>query len=194
MRRAFSPTVFGVALVGLAAPSFATIFSYTATLDGPSESPPNASPGTGTAQADYDDVAHTLHLQISFTGLIGTTSGAHIHSPTSVPLTGVAGVATAVPAFAGFPLGVTSGNYNQILDLTNAANWNPAFIAANGATPAGAEAALASHLAEGRAYLNLHTMSFTGGEIRGFFVPEPATLGLAAVGALTLLRRRRTTA
>jgi len=184
---------FAFALTGLAAPSFATILSYTATLDGPSESPPNASPATGTAQADYDDAAHTLHLQISFTDLIGTTTAAHIHGPTLVPLSGTAGAATALPAFAGFPLGVTGGNYDQILDLTNAANWNPAFVTANGGTPAGAEAALASSLAEGRAYLNIHTTFAAAGEIRGFLVPEPATLGLVALGVPAVLRRRRTT-
>ena len=47
---------------------------------------------------------------------------------------------------------------------------------------------------EGRAYLNIHTSTNPGGEIRSFLepVPEPATTGLIAIGlfALVALRRR----
>jgi hypothetical protein len=42
----------------------------------------------------------------------------------------------------------------------------------------------------GNAYYNLHTNLFTGGEIRGQVVPEPAALGLLALGGLVGLRRR----
>ena len=35
-------------------------------MDGPSESPANASPGTGYGTALYDDVAHTLALNARF--------------------------------------------------------------------------------------------------------------------------------
>ena len=46
---------------------------YTAHLDGPSESTPNASPGTGLATVTYDSLAQTLHVIVSFTDLVGTT-------------------------------------------------------------------------------------------------------------------------
>ena len=70
----------------------ATVLTYQAALSGPNESPANASPGTGIAQAIYDDQAHTLALSVNFSGLTGTTSASHIHAPTAVALTGTAGV------------------------------------------------------------------------------------------------------
>ena len=37
---------------------------YIANLTGPSEEPPNASPGTGFADVTFDLVAHTMRVQI----------------------------------------------------------------------------------------------------------------------------------
>jgi hypothetical protein len=100
------------------------------------------------------------------------------------------GVATPTPTFPGFPSGVTSGTYAQNFDLTQASSWNASFIAAQGGTVGGAEAALASGLAGGMAYFNIHTSEFPSGEIRGFFVPEPST-ALLVGGGIALLARRR---
>jgi hypothetical protein len=167
--------VIGVAAILLTSASFAhaAVISYSTILSGPNESPVNASPGTGTASAVYDDVAHTLHVQVSFTGLTGTTTASHIHAPTAVAGTGTASVATTTPTFAGFPLGVTSGTYDNTLDLTLASSYNPSYVTGNGGTTAGAEAALAAALAAGKAYLNVHSSTFSGGEIRGFLTPTP---------------------
>ena len=151
----------------------AAILTYVANLDGASESPPNASPGTGAAQVDYDNVAHTLHVHATFSGLLGNTTASHIHAPTASPGTGTAGVATTTPTFAGFPLGVMSGTYDNTLDLTLATSYNPSYVTANGGTPATAEAALTAAIAAGKAYFNIHTQSFGGGEIRGFLVEAP---------------------
>ena len=144
------------------------VLTYSGSLSGAAEAPPNASPGSGTTTVTYDSTAHLLGLSVNFTGLLGNTTAAHIHCCTSVPGVGTAGVATQTPTFSGFPLGVTSGTYSNTFDLTLAPSWNAAFITANGGTPAGAEAALAAGLAAGRAYLNIHTSSFPGGEIRAF--------------------------
>jgi hypothetical protein len=65
----------------------------------------------------------------------------------------------------------------------------------SGGTPAGAEAALAAALAAGEAYLNIHSSTFVGGEIRGFLtlVPEPSSVAIVLVGgALAWSIRRRT--
>jgi hypothetical protein len=165
-------------------------------MDGPSESPTNVSPGTGNGTAFYDDVAHTLALNASFSGLTGTTTASHIHTPTPNPFRQTAGVATTTPSFDGFPLGVTNGTFSRTLDLTLASSWNAAYISANGNTTAGAEAAFSASLFANTAYWNIHSSTFPGGEIRGFLtlIPEPATasligMGVAAIGCLA--RRRR---
>jgi hypothetical protein len=109
-------------------------------------------------------------VELVFSGLTGNTTASHIHAPTAFPfnLTNTAGVATTTPTFAGFPLGVTSGTYSNTLDLTALSSYNPSFVTANGGTAATAEAALTAAIAEGRAYWNVHSSTFPGGEIRGF--------------------------
>lgn len=182
--------LLAVAAVVVAPAAHSIVLS--AQLDGPSEAPPNASPGTGTAMVTIDSIAHMMLVEADFAGLTGNTTAAHIHCCTAVPMTGAAGVATAVPSFPGFPLGVTSGVYSMLFDLMMASSFNPAFVTANGGTAASAEAALVAGLLEGRAYFNIHTTQFGGGEIRGFLVPEPGTIALLALGfAATYVARRR---
>ncbi len=168
--------------------------TYFATLNGSGEVPPNASPGTGTATVTIDTVAHTLMVDVMFSGLSAPTTASHIHCCTASPGTGSAGVATTVPTFTGFPLGVTSGTYMHTFDTTLLSSWNPAFVTANGGTASGAEAALAAGLVDDEAYLNIHTTAFPGGEISGFLVPIPEPGTFLVVGAalgFLLTRRKR---
>jgi hypothetical protein len=186
-----------IAVLGLPSHGLTTPITYIANLDGPSESPANASPGTGFAEVIFDSIAHTLYVNVTFSGLLGITTAAHIHAATASPGTGNAGVATQLPFFTGFPTGVTSGTYSSLFDLTLASSWNAAFIAANGGTPGSAEAALDAALAADKAYFNIHTTMFGGGEIRGFLVPIPlpATLLLFGTGlaglAVPRVRRKK---
>ena len=195
MNRLLCASAVLASVVGFTRLSSATIFQYQANLDGPSESPPNASPATGFAQVDYDDALHTLFVDVSWSGLLGTTTASHIHAATLTPGSGTAGVATTTPYLSGFPIGVTSGTYSNTLDLTLASSYNSSYISANGGTTAGAEAALAAALAADEAYLNIHSTVFGGGEIRGFLVavPEPCSFALAigAAFGMALLHRRR---
>jgi hypothetical protein len=107
--------VMMAALVLPISASQATMITYTANLSGPAESPPNMSPGTGFATVTTDDVAHTLFVDVTFSGLTSGTTASHIHTPTPAPGTGTAGVATTTPTFAGFPLGVRSDNTSVLL-------------------------------------------------------------------------------
>ena len=169
MRRTYLAGVFlGVVVLLLSGTSYGATF--VGSLSGPAEVPPNGSPGTGSTTVTYDPTTHLLTVNVTFSGLIGVTTAAHIHC--CVAPNGTAGIATQTPTFVGFPLGVTSGTYVNTFDLTQAASFNPAYIAANGGTPAGAESALANGLASTMAYLNIHTTQFPGGEIRSFLVPS----------------------
>ena len=67
-----------VLMVGLVGAALAAPVFYQVSLDGPSESPPNASPGVGVASVDVDLVAHTLAINLHFSGLTGTTTACHI--------------------------------------------------------------------------------------------------------------------
>ncbi|HYD01820.1 MAG TPA: CHRD domain-containing protein [Phycisphaerales bacterium] len=180
-----------VAVAGLSAAAGAQTFVWSLVLSGPAENPPNASPGVGVATLTLDTTAHTLRVETSFSGLLGTTTMAHIHASSSmVPFTGTAGVASQTPSFSGFPTGVTAGSYDMTFNLSLPGSWNAAYIAANGGNTASAEAALLSQMMSGRAYLNIHTTAFTGGEIRGL-TPTPGAGAVLALGGLAALRRRR---
>jgi hypothetical protein len=183
------------AALSLATAANATIF--VGHLDGPTEG--TISPGVGDAIIDFDLIAHSFAINVSFSGLTSGTTASHVHAPTAVPGFGTAGVATMVPTFAGFPLGVTAGTYSMTFDTSLLSFYNPAFVTAQGGSAASAEAALFNYMTQGRSYLNIHTSAFPGGEIRGFLiaVPEAATwmMMLTGFGVSGLaLRRRRSLA
>ena len=153
------------------------------------------SPGIGTGLVTFDETTNTMRVQVVFSGLLGSTTVAHIHCCTATPFTTPVGVATGVPTFPGFPAGVQSGSYDQTFDTTDPNNFNPPFVFGNGGTAAGATAALIQGALDGKAYLNIHSNRNPGGEINGFLVltPEPGTFGLAGgalAAAFFALRKR----
>jgi hypothetical protein len=110
--------------------------TFVGNLSGLNEVPPNSSPGTGIATVILDPTAQTLQVNATFSGLTSNDVAAHIHC--CAPLGTNVGVATTLPAFPGFPLGVTSGTYNSVVfDLTQSLIYNPAFRHPGGRDPAG---------------------------------------------------------
>ena len=181
----------------VAMPAAAHEAVYTTSLNGPSEAPPNTSPGIGMATITIDFDLVTMRVQESFSGLSGDVAAAHIHCCTAIPETGTAGVATVTPTFTGFPSGVTAGTYDHTFDMTVASSYNPAFVTANGGNISGAFNTLVAGLAAGTAYSNIHTDVYPGGEIRGFLhaapIPEPETYAmlLAGLAIISAVARRR---
>jgi hypothetical protein len=201
MKRILTLIVFAAAFASLSGVAKADPLTFSATLNGPNERPIGTnSPGTGFAVVTVD--GNIMTVTANFSGLVPTTSNgspsgttaSHIHC--CAPATGAAGVATTLPTFPGFPLGVTSGTYTNTFDLTLASTYNTNFINANGGTVEGARLAFLNGLLNGQTYFNIHSNAFPGGEIRGQLqpVPEPATLillGTGLAGAALRSRRKR---
>lgn len=174
---------------------------YRAFMNGASENPVVPSNGLGTALVTMDLDLATMHVQASFSGLTGNTTASHIHCctaisglpPTNPSTVTNVGVATTMPSFPGFPLGVTLGTMDTTFDMTLASSYNASFITANGGNIDGAYNAFLNGLAAGKAYFNIHSSFRTGGEIRGFLalVPEPSSAMLAMIGLAGMFVRRR---
>ena len=169
------------AALTIASSANASTFTFTATLLGSNEVPPNLSTATGNMSVTLDDGANTLSVFEIFSGLIGgNANGARIHccNPPGAN-------AAAVLLFPSFPA-TTSGTYSHTFDLTT-----DLINITLGAFITGLEGGLA--------YANISDAVFQGGEIRGQLTattPLPAALplfasGLGALGVIGWRRKRK---
>src|SRR5215471_384155 len=93
-------------VTGFASLNYGATITFSGSLIGANENPAVVSPATGSSTVSLDTVTQMLTINVTFSGLTTPTTAAHIHCCVGEP--GNAGVATTVPAFPGFPLGVTS--------------------------------------------------------------------------------------
>ena len=119
--------------------------TYTATLNGANEVGPKAVPGTGNATVVKNGTTYTY--TITYTGMTGNLTGAHIHGPAAVGVN-----ASVIVPFDIVGAG-TSGTLTGTFTGTNNVNISPD--------------SLDKLLNTGNAYVNLHTAANGGGEIRG---------------------------
>jgi hypothetical protein len=118
----------------------ATVYTLDLALSGQNEVPPNAGNATGILMGSYDDATNVLSITMMFNGLSATAIAAHFHGPASPGTNGP----VQIP-LTGFPTGVTSGTYSNSFTLTPEQE---------------------SQLLCGLWYVNIHTTTFPGGEIR----------------------------
>lgn len=148
--------------------------------------------GTGSATASFDDTTNVFTFFATFSGLSGVTTQSHFHCCTTSPFSGTAGIAVDAPTLP-IPIGVSAGSFGAALDLDDPDNFRAGFITDSGGLNQAISRFVAG-LSSGQVYLNIHSSTFGGGEIRGFMrVPEPTTaaLTLVALAALGAVGRRR---
>jgi len=134
-------TVGAVIAAGLAfASAQAAEHKLKATLDAKQEVPANTSVGKGTAEVTVNDTTKEVSWTVTYEGLTGAASAAHIHGPAAAGAN--AGVIQALSAMGTPPKSPLEGKAT----LT--------------------DAQIADILA-GRTYVNVHTIANRGGEIRG---------------------------
>ena len=117
----------------------AQTFNLSGTLSGDQENPPTGSPATGNLSGTIDAATGNISITVSYSNLNGTLSAAHIHLAPEGKNGGV--ILNLAP-----PTGQTSGTFSH-----------------SGTLSADQTIAL---IAEG-CYVNLHSSTNGGGEIRG---------------------------
>lgn len=155
-------------LVLISCAQYAHAQGYVANLDGAQA---GGGARTGIGQVYLYLTGTTLSFSNgTYSGLSGTVSSAHIHGP-GAPGVSAGVIFDLVPTF--ITTGATSGNI---------AAGNTALSAGN-----------ALDLQNGLLYINIHTSTFGGGEIRGqvLLMPEPSTVAMLIVSVAFVQLKRR---
>jgi serralysin len=142
--------------------SMATTFSVT--LAGAQETPPNASAANGTGTVTWDAAADTLTYDFTIKGLsFGQVTGMHFHS-------GAAGMAGAV-AFGQLNPAQDTNDFKTIMNAdgswTAHGVWGTTDLASIPITNFAAVLSSAPVGSSVPLYWNVHTTMFPNGEIRG---------------------------
>jgi hypothetical protein len=152
--------------VGLPSRASAAMITFTTVLDGVQETPATNTSAFGYGQMGWDEFKSEFHWSIYFQGLTTPATAAHFHFGPP----GVAGpVVLPIPGVTGLRGALIMGN--AVLPTT--------FL---------------DQLLAGDIYVNIHSETYPGGEIRGQVtvlpkvVPEPATMLLVGGGLLALSR------
>jgi hypothetical protein len=130
----------GAALLALTSRSQAATTTFTADLKGSSEVPANTTTGTGSATVTLDSATNKITWNVTFSGLTGAATAAHIHGPA--------------------PVGKNAG-----VMIWLSTKGQPAASPVSGSGTL--TAAQAADLMNGQCYVNVHTAANPGGEIRG---------------------------
>ena len=145
-------------LIGAAAAS-AQVVVATATLGGGEETPILLSGAAGTAEVAIDTNAKEFAVTLRIFNIPTTTTAGHIH----VGAKGIAGpVVVDFPAIAG-----------RLGDFVTTFRVGEASFRPNPAIGINTIDDVIQAVANGNAYVNIHTTSFPAGEIRGQLVPKP---------------------
>jgi hypothetical protein len=80
VKNLFILVVLFTAMLSISERAYADQFVFGTSLSGPAEAPPNMSPGTGVSTVTYDSTLHTLRVQLTFSGLLSTTTASHIRA------------------------------------------------------------------------------------------------------------------
>ena len=134
--------------------------TYKATLAGTQEVPPVTSSGTGTWTATLDASTNTLTYELIYQGLGSAATMAHIHGPAA------AGVnANVLVDFA-------TGGRTLTLGTTGSGGGTISLAATSVITSTVSGDSLRKLMDSGNAYVNIHSVTNGGGEIRGQIVRQ----------------------
>ena len=110
LRTALAAGVVALAAAGCShTPPAQKLDVYTATLTGAQEVPPKAGGGSGSAEVSYNSTTGKIAWRVTYSGLSGPLTGAHVHGP----------------AAAGANAGVIVPFANSASPLTGAASITP---------------------------------------------------------------------